>query len=82
MTRPLLVAREAGRQKEKEMDIERGDGGIVRWRHWREDEGEMEIDGSEEEVELGLGLDWWADLLGGPIGQLGCWALFSLSLIF
>ena len=31
----------------------------------------MEIDGSEEEVGLGLGLDTWADLLGGPIGQLG-----------
>ena len=43
---PLLVAREAGRQKDKEMGIERGDGGIERWRRWREDEGEMEIDGS------------------------------------
>ena len=71
VTGPLLVAREAGRQKEKEMGIERGGGGIERWRRWREDEGEMEIDGSEEEVGLGLGLDRWADLLGGPIGQLG-----------
>ena len=57
VTGPLLVAREAGRQKEKEMGIERGGGGIERWRRWREDEGEMEIDGSEEEVGLGLGLD-------------------------
>ena len=31
----------------------------------------MEIDGSEEEVGLGLGEYRWADLLGGPIGQLG-----------
>ena len=80
VTGPLLVAREAGRQKEKEMGIERGGGGIERWRRWREDEGEMEIDGSEEEVGLGLGLDrsltcWEA--------QLASWAsLFSLPLIF
>ena len=69
------MARESGRQKDKEMGIERGGGGIERWRRWREDEGEMEIDGSEEEVGLGLGLDWQADLLGGPIGQLGFFLL-------
>ena len=61
------------------MGIERGGGGIERWRRWREDEGEMEIDGSEEEVRLGLGLDRWVDLLGGPIGQLGFSLSFSLA---
>ena len=52
VTGPLLVAREAGRQKEKEMGIERGGGGIERWRRWREDEGEMGIGQGR-----GLGLD-------------------------
>ena len=61
-----------GRAAEREGDGDRARRwGIERWRRWREDKGEMEIDGSEEEVGLGLGLDRWADLLGGPIGQLG-----------
>ena len=71
--------RRGRRARGRRWDREDGDRAL---RRWREDEGEMEIDGSEEEVGLGLGLDRWADLLGGPIGQLGCWALFSLSLIF
>ena len=58
-------------------------------RRWREDEGEMETDGSEEEVGLGFRRGGWA--LEAGLGREGSgqrpgsrpgWALFSLSLIF